>query len=73
MVEYLPERLPRWARLVVLVAVWVAIYLSLVHRLWAVICLLGIVAILWLFWLERGIAPRRSISQAALRTAFWSS
>jgi hypothetical protein len=72
MVEHLPARLPQWARLAVLVAFWVAIYVSLVHRLWPVVCLVGIVAILWLFWLERQATPRRTISQAALRSAFWA-
>jgi hypothetical protein len=72
MVEHLPERLPRWARLVALVAVWVAIYISLVHRVWAVVCLVGIGAVLWLFWLERATTPRRTVLQAVLRIAFWA-
>jgi hypothetical protein len=72
MAERLPERFPPWARLVVLVAGWVAIYVTLLHRLWLAVCLVGIAEILWLFWLERGTPPRRTISQAILRTAFWA-
>ena len=68
----LPGRLPGWARLVVLIAVWVALYISLVHRLWPVVCVVGIGAVIWLFWLERGATPRRTIAEAILRTAFWA-
>jgi hypothetical protein len=72
MVERLPGRWPGWTRLVVLVAVWIAIYVGTVHRLWAVVCLVGVVATLWLLWSERATTPRRTILQAALRTAFWA-
>lgn len=71
MAERLPERLPGWARLVVLIAVWVAIFFSLGSRLWPVVCVVGIAAVVWLFWLELGTTPRRTIAEAILRTAFW--
>jgi hypothetical protein len=57
----------------VLTAVWMAIYVGTVHRLWAMVCLVGIAAILFLFWSERATTPRRTILQAALRTAFWAT
>ncbi|MCW2979541.1 MAG: hypothetical protein JWO14_1268 [Solirubrobacterales bacterium] len=72
MVERLPERLPGWARFVVLIAVWVALYISLADRLWSVVCVVGIAAVLWLFWLERGTTPRRTVAETILRTAFWA-
>jgi hypothetical protein len=68
----LPGRLPGWARLVVLIAVWVALYVSLVDRLWPVVGVVGVAAVIWLFWLERGATPRRTIAEAILRTAFWA-
>jgi hypothetical protein len=72
MVERLPGRLPGWVRLVVLIAVWVALYVSLVDRLWPVVGVVGVAAVAWLFWLERGATPRRTIAEAILRTAFWA-
>jgi hypothetical protein len=45
---------------------------GLAHRWWPVVCLVGIAAILWLFWLERRTEPRRTISQAILRTVAWA-
>jgi hypothetical protein len=72
MAERLQGGLSRWARLVVLVAVWVAIYVCLANRQWPLVYLIGIAAILCLFSVERATGPKRTIPQAIVGTGLWA-